>query len=68
MKVDDETLDYVKNWLGLSVGEYAKVDAVVAELMALRKVAEAAAVFADYVEGRGRRQLLDALKEAGYDA
>lgn len=71
-RVSDEDLNYVMEHLDLGVREYALVDAVVAELMALRKVADAASRYlAAYGEedDAEMQTILDvmemALKEAG---
>ncbi len=71
-RVTDEDLAYVKEHLGLSASEYAKVDAVIAELLALRKVADAAMKWAEQPCEPGppprltdvERELIDALHEA----
>lgn len=49
MKVSDEDLESVRNDLSIGVREYQKVNAVVVELMVLRKVADAASKLVDEI-------------------
>ncbi len=67
-RVTDEDLAYVKEHLDLSASEYAKVDAVIAELLALRKVADSAVKYhqADVdSESQPYDDMVAALIEAG---
>jgi len=63
-RVTNEDLAYVKEHLGLSAPEYAKVDAVIEELLALRKVADAAKRLLD-LGLAAPAWIADELREAG---